>query len=508
LLILGSCAIIKSPAGGPEDKTPPAVLNEEPTNESINFKSSKIIIEFDEFFKLKDKSNEIIISPSMDETPEFVVKGKKLIINLTDSLKEETTYNIQFGQSIIDITEFNPFTDYQYVFSTGDFLDSLEIQGSIIDAIEKEAVENVKIFLYESPCDSCIYKEKPKYFTRSNKDGFYKLKYLAPENYYIFALEDENNNFKYDAGEKVGFIDSVINLQSNVFLSEISLFVEDKHGLKVYDHGTTEQNRFYIVLDKNYESLKLYSTESNEEVKYISDRDNDSLIFWELSTRKPSFTLVLNDTISDTLSFDNDKKIITKIKEDLDLYRKQRFYINANKPILSLDNSKITFLEDSVSREKYTLTYTDSNNTKLMFDYRYRYKRLYNLSFKDSCIMFYDSTFSKQKDITFNYNKEELLSALSLSLINENKENVIVELMSREDVLRTYETNKSENLVFKDLVPGKYRVRFIIDENLNEKWDTGDLQRKKQPEKIFYMKKEIELKANWQLEERFSIPQF
>jgi len=151
LSILGSCATVVTPSGGPKDIQPPQVVESDPENFSINFASKKIEIKFDEFIKLQNIGKNVIISPPLSEKPSFLVKGKSLIIELEEELLPATTYNFNLGNSIIDITESNAIPNFQYVFSTGTFIDSLQVSGKVEDAYERKSEDEVIVILYE--CD-------------------------------------------------------------------------------------------------------------------------------------------------------------------------------------------------------------------------------------------------------------------------------------------------------------------------------------------------------------------
>lgn len=135
-LVLASCANIVTPTGGDKDVTPPAVVVSEPLNKTLNFTSSSIRISFSEFVKLSDFANQFIISPLMDNPPEIKEKGKTIVLSFKDKLQPQTTYTLYFGKSIIDITEGNALTNYQYVFSTGSTMDSLTIRGTLKNAFD------------------------------------------------------------------------------------------------------------------------------------------------------------------------------------------------------------------------------------------------------------------------------------------------------------------------------------------------------------------------------------
>ena len=173
-------------------------------------------MEFDEFVEIKDLNKQLIISPPMDEAPEFKIKGKTVIIEFKEGLKDSTTYNIYLGDAIVDITEGNPVKNFRYVFSTGNILDSLSIKGKLLNAFDMLPVENVSVMLYLDnndtlPFDSVPYFVKPYYLSRTDAQGLFEFHNLIDKSFKIFALEDVNSNLIFDqVTERIAFLDSLI----------------------------------------------------------------------------------------------------------------------------------------------------------------------------------------------------------------------------------------------------------------------------------------------------------
>ena len=172
-VLLINCANRGTPQGGEKDKEPPKILKSVPANYSTNFKGKEIKIYFDEYVKLKNLQKQLIISPPMKTQPEILPLGsarKNITIKIFDTLQPNMTYAFNFGQSVVDNNEENPFPFYRYVFSTGDYIDSLTVKGEIFDAEKRKPEEFVSVMLYEidsTYTDSIIYKESPKYVTNT-----------------------------------------------------------------------------------------------------------------------------------------------------------------------------------------------------------------------------------------------------------------------------------------------------------------------------------------------------
>lgn len=217
LLLFAYCANMSTPTGGPKDIYPPVVLESEPPNYNTHFNSGKITLKFNEFVSVSDVMSEVFISPPLQNTPEIKTRGKSVIIYIEEELLDSTTYSIYFGKSIKDITEGNPIENYNYVFSTGDKIDSLSVIGEVIDAFSLKPREDVLVMLYEDdndtiPFDSLPYLVKPAYLTRTNTAGFYLINNLRDGDYMLFTLADINLSSTYDGGdEEVGFLDSLVS---------------------------------------------------------------------------------------------------------------------------------------------------------------------------------------------------------------------------------------------------------------------------------------------------------
>ncbi len=212
MFITASCAQTGTPSGGPQDVDPPVVLKTEPQNYSTGFDSRKIQITFDEFLDMGNFTKELIVSPPMEEKPEIKLKNKTLIIEFEESLKENATYTFNFGEGIKDLNEGNVLLNYEYVFSTGDRLDSLSVKGTIKNAFDLTVPEPpIFVMLYTELNDSLPYTDIPYYVGRTDKEGNFAVNNLKEGIYKLFVLKDGNNNLLFDQpGENIAFLDSSI----------------------------------------------------------------------------------------------------------------------------------------------------------------------------------------------------------------------------------------------------------------------------------------------------------
>ena len=208
------CANAVAPTGGPKDTTPPVVVETVPKNNGTNFIGKKIEITFDEFITLENASQNVMISPPMSEKPDIKLKNKTVIVKFKEDLAPNTTYTINFGATIKDLHEGNPFNDYVYSFSTGDHIDTLSIAGKLLNAEDKKPIEGAFVGLYAADrdnLDSLPMTTAPNYITKTDKEGNFRLNGLANKQYLVFALKDANANFYFDLpNESVAFLDSLV----------------------------------------------------------------------------------------------------------------------------------------------------------------------------------------------------------------------------------------------------------------------------------------------------------
>ena len=204
--VVVGCARMGQPDGGWYDDDPPVVIGSDPADQSTNVKAKKISIYFDEFIKLEDATSKVTVSPPQLEMPEINATGKKIVVELQDSLKENTTYTIDFSDAISDNNEGNPLGNYTYSFSTGDQIDTLEVSGYVLDASNLEPVKGIKVGLYNDLADSA-FKTKPMLrVSQTDSRGHFVIKGVAPGTYRAYALNDVDGDFRFSQkAEMVGF---------------------------------------------------------------------------------------------------------------------------------------------------------------------------------------------------------------------------------------------------------------------------------------------------------------
>lgn len=228
-LLLSSCATVIAPSGGDKDVLPPEILYAHPKNKSINFEENEILISFNEYVQIKN-SSQINFFPEIKPKPLIKVKGKTIVINLQDSLKLNTTYTLNFNNSIVDINESNPLRNFQYVFSTGSIIDTCKLNGFVFDLKSNSKIVESKIGLFKNELalnfDSLIRHSSPDYFVLSDENGNYSFSNLQVGNYILYAFKDFNLSKSYEEKEPVS-MPIKIQIDNNQVVN-IPLFIENR----------------------------------------------------------------------------------------------------------------------------------------------------------------------------------------------------------------------------------------------------------------------------------------
>jgi len=510
ILITFNCANRGTPSGGEKDIQAPIITKTEPENFSTNFTSKEIRIYFDEFIKIKNLQKNLIISPPMDPAPEVTPLGsasKYISIKIHDTLQPNTTYAFNFGESIVDNNEENAYQFYRYVFSTGDYIDSLKVSGSIKDAYEFKADEFVSVMLYEVDStftDSIIYKKKPKYIT-STLDSIttFQLENLKDGKYLMVALKDKNSNYIYEPkSDKIGFVDNFITVPSDSSYT-INLFKEEL-DFKVTRPSLVSGQKIQFGYEGSHEEvrLNLLNKPSNLNHKITKDPETDSLYFWykpkldsdsllfEVSKRSyvDTFTVKINDQLNDSL-------LMKPLQTGAMLFT-ENFELEANIPIIDFDKTKVSFIDkdsldvnyqvDFASLEnKYTFTFDKSENNI------YRFK-MFPGAFTDF--------FGNVNDtLQYNLQTREYSDYGNLRLTLQNAiYPVIVQLVSVQGkVIAEKISEQQEILDYRHLSPGDYYIRVIFDANKNGKYDPGNYLLKRQSERVSYYNELQEIRSNF-----------
>lgn len=226
-IIIVSCARMNTPDGGPYDETAPILVRSQPEIGALGNKAKRIVLEFDEFVKLEKASEKVVISPPQIEMPEIKAEGKRVIVELFDTLKPQTTYSIDFGDAIADNNEGNPMGHFAFTFSTGETIDSMEVSGTILDASNLEPIKGMQVGLYDDLSDTAFTTKPFLRISRTDSRGHFIIKGVAPGKYRIYGLKDSNQDYIFNQkSEMVAFFDSIIVPSSEPAMRKDTVWID------------------------------------------------------------------------------------------------------------------------------------------------------------------------------------------------------------------------------------------------------------------------------------------
>jgi len=565
LIFPQSCAnTTASPSGGPVDSIPPLLTATIPdVNQTrVSTTLKRVELQFNEYVKLVDPNKNIMLSPPPEKNPTVRTKGKGVVVDLQNELLPNTTYSLYFGNAIQDNNEGNPFPVFALSFSTGDRVDSLMYSGLVVDASTLLPIENATVLLHINPADSSLTKSLPVAATRTDSYGYFVLRNLKDTLYSLFAVTDENNNYRYDpvSGEQVGFLDQEIIPQKRMFTYAPEIqpyFAEDTAGLlrrpvegNVFlfkETGSRQYLRSYERIRPRALELKFGAPNPQILKAVIPGMDSsqiirqhnyyrDSLIWWLAAPTVPDTVqlqltyMATDDSLNtlvprtDTLRFapfrDEEEEgqqaqanlnnlgrrgerqqappsvkpqrdaMTIHVSVEPDVLMSKGFTVKFNDlpvdPDFTLTQmTRITPQEDtvpvsfSVSRDSLDLclyyifpdTYTEGTP--------YRYLIPTDVftdinGFKNDSLMTTFETLLSDDFGSLTLNVQNVITPVIIDLMNEG----------RSQVLRTHHLNADSTLVIPYLKAGKYTIRITGDMNGNGFWDTGNVSRRKQAERV------------------------
>jgi uncharacterized protein (DUF2141 family) len=521
LLITVGCAKRGSITGGLKDTIAPVLKVSFPENFSKNFKGNEIKLVFDENIKLKNLNKQLIISPPMKYEPSILptTPSKTITIKIKDTLQPNTTYSFNFGQSIADNNEGNPLNQFKYVFSTGDYIDSLSLGGTVKSAYDKEVESFVSVMLYDvndTFKDSVVYNENPRYVTNTlDSLKTFRFENLKAGKYLLVAMKDYNSNNKYNPKtDKIGFSKEFITIPNDT-LYELELFKETL-PFKTFKPTQASGNRLFMgyegVVNSAAALPKLILKNNTEVLSNIITKfpKKDSLQVWYKPIKVDSLTLaVAKDKYETNFTF----KIKDQKKDTLsisalqtgNLKFRERFTLESSTPLIRIENSKINLINNAKIAVPFTTEY-DEFNQKLYFDFKKEPSENYTFEILPGALTDF---FEKSNDtLTYKLNTTNTsdYGNLTVALENIKKFPVIIELTNlKGDVLATEYTEKKTTIEFNLIEPALYTLRAVYDTNKNKEWDSGNYLEKRQAEEVIYFSKEIDVRANWDVNQIFDL---
>jgi uncharacterized protein (DUF2141 family) len=540
-ILLQQCAKQTTPTGGPKDEIEPTLIRSIPGHKTNNYKGTEIVLVFDELIQLNNPREQLIITPSIGKKFEAIAKKNKVILTLNSELKDSTTYTFNFRESVQDMTEKNS-AKFKLAFSTGPYVDSLNVTGTVKDILTDKTLSNYTVALTPASDTFNIFKHSASWVTFADKQGRFAIENLKPGKYFIYAFDDRNKNLIVDSkSEKYGFKSDNINLADATDSIKIQVFKLDASKLKLIASRPTfayfnirfskslinytlspsdTTQKIYTTLESDFSTIKVYNTipdldslQVRLQAQDSTDSKVDTLIYIKFPKREST-----KDKFSTRVDFANQYE------------NKSLFYstVTFSKPVTTFNPDSIYILVDSLTRITFTQNEYVWNEaqTKLIINKKLesprnndlpkqeaRKKRLSEpnekkLSEPDPLLIITKgSIISVENDtISSTTTPIEIIHTEDYGVIFteiKTKEEFILQLVDKSN--KVLEEKKNiKNFTFENIPAGTYTIRLLVDLNKNGKWDPGNFLNKTQPEPVLYYinpkgGRETFLKANWQV---------
>lgn len=551
-----SCANVTPPSGGPRDTIAPIRLITVPDNKSINYTGKTLTMEYDERIKTDKIKDQLIITPYLESDYEYTISKNIIKLTFEEPFQDSITYTLNFRESIQDITESNPTNDNKFTFSTGSFIDSMSIEGYVKELLTFDTLENIVIGLYKAEDTITIFDGSPYYFTELDEEGKYLIENIKNGRYLLYAFLDENKNLALETNnEAYGFVQDTIMLDSGIVRKNIDLIRLDLTEFKMmtalpsgkyYDINFNKfithydiqilqtEHQLYTNLAKENKSIRFYNNFSDIDSLQVSFSAIDSIDvqltdtvyvrFTDSRRKKTDFKINIypekNSSIetlldvqvqfnkpiisvnSDSIYIQFDTTIIANIHDSIFEWNKERdeltFQIEIDKSkadtVLSRriklnqmkkDSvetiEKETPVKKQISKKNKEDTPKINNDLQLFFGHG----SFYSADLDTSRTMGYDYKFFKPED-----------NGIQEINIQTEYENFIVQLL-KENFEVINEINNQKSILIKNIKPGKYKIRVLIDTNNDGKWSPGNMLKQIEPEPVYIYPELLIIRADW-----------
>lgn len=578
------------PDGGPYDETPPRIVGMTAPERLQNGKRTKFSLVFNELIKVDNPTEKIIVSPPQIETPEIKVSGRRITVELLDSMRPNTTYTVDFSDAITDNNEGNPLGQYTYIFSTGQTTDTMQMSGYVLNAEDLEPVKGILAGLYQQHHDSVFAQRAFDRVARTDASGFFSIKGVAPDrDYRLYALQDADGDFHFtQPSEMLGFLhndlragafrdtrydtlwvdsvryDSIRIIPYTHFTPDdlvvraFKIDVNTRHYLKAQRDVPEWFTTFFTGPSRKRPTIQGLNFDASKAFVVNASAGNDTLTYWLADT-----TLLRQDTLRFAYTYDNwddslaqmlpktdtlelvpkttfAKRAANEAKE-LEKWNKQRekrekrgdfsksqppmvalqlradvssslvpnrnILIQFDQPLQRFDTKKLhlRLKKDSTYHDApYALDTVPNNILAYRLRAEWRPGQEYQLVIDSAAMTSLYGRVNLATDNKFSIAKLEDFGTVFLSLSNAH-ESTLVQLLGSDGKPVAQAPTKNGRAEFYYVQPGKYYLRCFFDRNGDGKWTTGSWSPRRDPEEVYYFPKEIEVRANWDLNESWDV---
>jgi hypothetical protein len=535
---LYACARQGAPTGGPKDTTPPTVVSPGSTpNYATRFHEKRIELKFDEWITLSEAAAQVMVSPPLVKRPEVTLNGKTVVVKFdkTEQFRENTTYTINFGTAVKDLHEGNPAKDLRFVFSTGDYIDSLRSTGKVVDAFSGEPIDNIAVMLYDMLADSVVRKERPYYFSRTDKSGTFEVLNIKAGRYKAVAVEDLDQNLRWDGeNERIGCLDAALLVRDSMRGSLLFRLFKNRPQFRLGEKNTGTFGVVRLKCNTTTDSA-VVRPEPVAGLKLLLEKAQDSIQVWYDIDQPTAWKLLVNNDTVPVKPLSKDEFLLKhslRLASDAPaatLGRKAPQNIpipvptittmtqnpqkpavfQFNYPVVSTDSTLWMLLVDSVRVLNFSLKTDSTAPRKIALQHAWLPGKTYLLEMRPGAVTdFWGQTNTDTLRRNLAVPTDKQLGGLRLKMedLRPNQAYVVqlldgvVPVEERQWVAE----DPAFTLVFNRLNLATYTVRLLEDLNNNGRWDTGDYWSHRQPEKTVSKKLEP-LRANWEVEATISL---
>lgn len=520
LALVTACASVRPITGGEKDTQPPALLRALPANRSTNFSAKTILLEFDERVQLERVRDRMLISPPLAERPDVRNAGPRSVeINLNAPLSPNTTYTINLGECVKDLTEGNLTTGLTYVMSTGDDLDSAVVVGSVVNALSGAAEKDMIIGLYAPGDSSGFRRGRPAYMTRSDAAGQFVLANLPNEAFSLFALRDKNANYKYDLpNEEIAFLDAPIHTlvnDSDTTENVLRSFLPASSRQQIRTYTTTLDGALELVMARPTDTVEVRDVlRSSGTLSWTTEYNptRDTLLLWPSDTTllaAGGYEVRCHGEILDTLRYRRTKPmpfnmgaVLSGVRDDSTL----NVVVRANRPLASIDSTRIQVRMDSVeviyalhhetSTRSFTATARTPGTSSIEFVLLPKALRDIYGGWNDTL------------RCTFGIVGDGSTGTMNLTLKGlDQQSGYLLQMFDSQRRLEREATIPAgtTRISWERLQPGMRTLLLISDMNHNGRWDTGEWSTLRQPERTWYHSDPVNVRAAWDVDLEWSI---
>ncbi|MFT4203975.1 MAG: Ig-like domain-containing protein [Chitinophagaceae bacterium] len=451
------CAVMVPPSGGPKDSLPPVLVSAVPKDSTLHFTGSKIVLTFDEYVQLDNAQMNVIVSPNPKKQPNITNKLKTVTITIKDTLQPNTTYALNFGNSIKDVNEGNIFRNFTYAFSTGDHLDTDSITGKVLSAQTGGIDTTLIVMLHRNLNDTAVRTLRPDYYTTLDSMGNFRLRFLPPGDYNIFALSYDYAKQYRDSTMMFAFYDHVLHITDSTAPGRIVLYA--------------------------YQQAK--GEAKGEEKKKDTNRSDDG------NNKKKKKKEEKTPALKMTTNLDNNQQDLLG-----------QFNFSFDHPLAKFDSSKIILFDTSYKRiEGYTIVHDSTDTTNSRFVLQYPWKEMQYFKLVVDTLAALDSSnigLAKIDTINFKTKDEAAYAGIRIRISDVDlSQNPVLQFFSNGKEVDSIALDNNKEVVRKLFPPGEYELRVLYDRNKNGRWDPGDYSQKLQPEIVERIRQKYNFKANW-----------